>query len=246
MDKLGYKRFGAYGSDWGFEITLLLGHAVTPERLIGTAIPGSPPRANREPRTDEERTYVTDLARWNAEERGYQFIQGSKPQTLAYGLTDSPAGLAAWIVEKLRTWSDCRRRRGEPVHQRPDPDVGIDLLAHTHYRNVSTLLLFHRTMENADGRNASGLGTGEDATRRVTSRRGRTSTFPASRASACRSRLSTPWRTPSSCGRTTKRAGHFPGRRRAQAVGRRSASVLQADAFRYLSRACATAASKSR
>jgi len=106
MDKLGYKRFGAYGSDWGFEITLLLGMRY-PERLIGTAIPGSPPRANREPGTDEERTYVTDLARWNAEERGYQFIQGSKPQTLAYGLTDSPAGLAAWIVEKLRTWSDC-------------------------------------------------------------------------------------------------------------------------------------------
>ena len=41
------------------------------------------------------------------EETGYQWIQGTKPQTLAYGLTDSPVGLAAWIVEKFRTWSDC-------------------------------------------------------------------------------------------------------------------------------------------
>ena len=42
------------------------------------------------------------------EETGYQRIQGTKPQTLAYALNDSPAGLAAWVVEKFRTWSDCR------------------------------------------------------------------------------------------------------------------------------------------
>src|SRR5437899_5782278 len=41
------------------------------------------------------------------EETGYQWLQGTKPQTLAYGLTDSPVGLAAWIVEKFRSWSDC-------------------------------------------------------------------------------------------------------------------------------------------
>ena len=45
--------------------------------------------------------------RWQREETGYQWIQGTKPQTLAFGLTDSPVGLAAWIVEKFRTWSDC-------------------------------------------------------------------------------------------------------------------------------------------
>jgi microsomal epoxide hydrolase len=47
------------------------------------------------------------MRHWRAEETGYQWIQGTKPQTLSYGLTDSPAGLAAWIVEKFRTWSDC-------------------------------------------------------------------------------------------------------------------------------------------
>jgi len=55
----------------------------------------------------EERIYFDDLARWTKMEIGYQQIQGTKPQTLAYGLTDSPAGLAAWLVEKFRTWSDC-------------------------------------------------------------------------------------------------------------------------------------------
>jgi microsomal epoxide hydrolase len=57
--------------------------------------------------TDAERHYFDELAHWNAEERGYQWIQGTRPQTLAFALTDSPAGLAAWIIEKFRAWSDC-------------------------------------------------------------------------------------------------------------------------------------------
>ena len=62
--------------------------------------------ARRDP-TPEERAYLDDLGAWLREETGYQWIQGTKPQTLAFGLTDSPAGLAAWIVEKFRSWSDC-------------------------------------------------------------------------------------------------------------------------------------------
>ncbi len=57
--------------------------------------------------TPEERAYLEDLGAWLRDETGYQWIQGTKPQTLAYGLSDSPAGLAAWIVEKFRSWSDC-------------------------------------------------------------------------------------------------------------------------------------------
>src|SRR5205823_7353091 len=55
----------------------------------------------------DERAYLEELDHWLREETGYQAIQGTKPQTLAYALTDSPVGLAAWIVEKIRTWSDC-------------------------------------------------------------------------------------------------------------------------------------------
>ena len=57
--------------------------------------------------TDEEKAVAAKAAEWQAQETGYQAIQGTKPQTLAYGLTDSPAGLAAWITEKWRSWSDC-------------------------------------------------------------------------------------------------------------------------------------------
>jgi microsomal epoxide hydrolase len=57
--------------------------------------------------SDEEKRYAQEWAFWVREETGYQAIQGTKPQTLAFGLTDSPVGLAAWIVEKFRSWSDC-------------------------------------------------------------------------------------------------------------------------------------------
>ena len=57
--------------------------------------------------TPDERRYLDELATFLKEETGYQWIQGTRPQTLAFGLTDSPAGLAAWIVEKFRIWTDC-------------------------------------------------------------------------------------------------------------------------------------------
>ena len=58
--------------------------------------------------TPEEKVFLDELAVWLKEETGYQWIQGTRPQTLAFGLTDSPAGLAAWILEKFRAWSDCK------------------------------------------------------------------------------------------------------------------------------------------
>jgi len=108
-DVLGYRRFAAQGGDWGGFITARLGvsHA---DRLAGIHVNLLSLRRDL-PRpahpTPEERAYLDDLATWLREETGYQWIQGTKPQTLAFGLTDSPAGLAAWIVEKFRTWSDC-------------------------------------------------------------------------------------------------------------------------------------------
>jgi microsomal epoxide hydrolase len=59
------------------------------------------------PQNADEERYQAQLAHWLKEETGYAQIMGTKPQTLAYALTDSPAGLAAWIVEKFRSWSDC-------------------------------------------------------------------------------------------------------------------------------------------
>ncbi len=108
-DVLSYRRFAAQGRDWGGFITSRLGVAY-PERLAGIhlnllSLRRDLPRP-KDP-TPEERAYLEDLGAWLRDETGYQWIQGTKPQTLAYGLSDSPAGLAAWIVEKFRSWSDC-------------------------------------------------------------------------------------------------------------------------------------------
>jgi len=109
-DVLGYERFAAQGGDWGSFVTSRLACDV-PQRLYGIhlnllAVRRDPDVLNSP--TDEERRYLEELNHWIKEEIGYQWIQGTKPQTLSYGLTDSPVGLAAWIVEKFYTWSDCR------------------------------------------------------------------------------------------------------------------------------------------
>jgi pimeloyl-ACP methyl ester carboxylesterase len=111
MAGLGYPRFGAQGGDWGSMVSTYLGarHA---EQVIGIhlnmVIAFPPDPANPvEGLTQEEVVELMPAQHFLKEETGYQRIQGTKPQTLAYGLNDSPAGLAAWIVEKFRTWSDC-------------------------------------------------------------------------------------------------------------------------------------------
>jgi len=108
-DVLGHKRFAAQGGDWGAFITSILGHRY-PEALIGIHL--NLLAVRRDPKmvanpTPEEQVFLRELQHFLAEETGYQWIQGTRPQTLAYGLTDSPVGLAAWIIEKFRAWTDC-------------------------------------------------------------------------------------------------------------------------------------------
>src|SRR5262249_876574 len=111
MQGLGYERFAAQGGDWGASVTLCLGRLFA-ERLAGihlNFIPRSfqPPSDAANPPSAEETAFVQRRAEWADREGGYAHIQGTKPQTLGYALTDSPAGLAAWIVEKFRSWTDC-------------------------------------------------------------------------------------------------------------------------------------------
>ena len=109
-DVLGYPKFGAQGGDWGSFVSARLA-ADHPDRLIGIHLNLMPLRRDiprdAGARSPEEAAYLAELDEWLKEETGYQWIQGTRPQTLAYGLTDSPAGLAGWIVEKLRRWTDC-------------------------------------------------------------------------------------------------------------------------------------------
>jgi pimeloyl-ACP methyl ester carboxylesterase len=101
-DVLGYERFAAQGGDWGGYVVGRLGFAHA-EKLHGIHLNFLPVRLDM-PGADTR--YQEEIRRWQTEESGYSTIQGTKPQTLAYALTDSPVGLAAWIVEKFRSWTD--------------------------------------------------------------------------------------------------------------------------------------------
>jgi len=109
MRGLGYRRYGAHGGDFGAGVATFMA-LDEPGPLIGVHV------SNLEiapyfgegsrPLSDAERAYLGQQREWDDAERGYTAIQSTKPQTLGYGLNDSPAGLAAWIVEKWRSWTD--------------------------------------------------------------------------------------------------------------------------------------------
>jgi pimeloyl-ACP methyl ester carboxylesterase len=126
MERLGYRRYGAQGGDWGGAVSRELGRAY-PDRVTGVhlnLLPGS--SAATEP-TALELAELTPYERertlgswrrgqeWNREEAGYAALQSTRPQTLAYALTDSPVGQLAWIAEKFRQWTDSRDRPEDAV-----------------------------------------------------------------------------------------------------------------------------------
>jgi pimeloyl-ACP methyl ester carboxylesterase len=110
MHRLRYKRYGAGGGDFGAAVATFMALS-DPKSLLGIHLsnlelapytgPGS------RPLSETEHVYLTQYQHWSEVDGGYKAIQSTRPQTLAYGLNDSPAGLAAWIVEKFRAWSDC-------------------------------------------------------------------------------------------------------------------------------------------
>ncbi len=107
---LGYNRFAAQGGDWGAGVTARLGvdHADQVMAIhltsVSTALLSPYLGPGSDPLTAKEQAYLDERERWGWEEGGYFHIQSTRPQTLSYGLTDSPAGLAAWIVDRWRTW----------------------------------------------------------------------------------------------------------------------------------------------
>lgn len=107
-DVLGFRQFAAQGGDWGAGVASIIGQQY-PSSVCGIHLNllFAPRDPNASGRTAEEQRYFEVLRHWLKEETGYQQIQGTKPQTLAFAMTDSPAGLAAWIAEKFRSWSDC-------------------------------------------------------------------------------------------------------------------------------------------
>jgi pimeloyl-ACP methyl ester carboxylesterase len=112
MARLGYERYGAQGSDWGTSISTCIGQR-DPDHVAGIHL--TPPLVAPDPATFDDLTEAEAAALAELEHRrewedGYTAEQSTRPQTLGYGLVDSPAGLCAWIVEKLWSWTDCDGR----------------------------------------------------------------------------------------------------------------------------------------
>lgn len=108
MDRLGYSRYGAQGGDWGSAITTALG-AQDPDHCAGihiTLAMGVRPNVEGQPSQEEARA-LRGIEYYRDWDSGYSKQQSTRPQTVGYGLTDSPSGQAAWILEKFWAWTDC-------------------------------------------------------------------------------------------------------------------------------------------
>jgi pimeloyl-ACP methyl ester carboxylesterase len=108
MTRLGYQRYGAQGGDWGAAITTQIGRNVGHCVAIHTNMPiAAPPKAALENPDESERAVLTTMKNYNRWDSGYAKQQATRPQTLGYGLVDSPVAQLAWIVEKFWSWTDC-------------------------------------------------------------------------------------------------------------------------------------------
>jgi len=108
-DVLGYQKFAAQGGDWGSTILSRMAHTY-PDRIVGLHLNYSSIQPNLDGPDDltaQEYRFLEAHRQWVLKEGAYSTVQATKPQSLGVGLNDSPAGLAAWIIEKYRSWSDC-------------------------------------------------------------------------------------------------------------------------------------------
>ncbi len=109
MPRLGYPRYAAQGGDWGAMVTTCIG-IQDPANCLGVHLnmPIAPPDpATMADLTDKEKSALAGMQHYNDWDSGYSKQQSTRPQTVGYGLTDSPAGQAAWVIEKFWSWTDC-------------------------------------------------------------------------------------------------------------------------------------------
>jgi pimeloyl-ACP methyl ester carboxylesterase len=115
MTRLGYPSYGAQGGDWGSQVTTALG-VRHPDHLTGlhlNMVGFLPDQDTMNDLTEAEQASLASLQYYQRWDSGYSKQQSTRPQTIGYGLTDSPAGLCAWIIEKFWSWTDCD---GDPAN----------------------------------------------------------------------------------------------------------------------------------
>ncbi len=146
MARLGYERYGVQGGDIGAFEAPLMGQ-LDPEHIIGVHVnalvtfPSGDP-AELEGLTEAEQERLARFQNFEQDMSGYASIQGTRPQTLAYGLADSPAGQLAWIVEKFKEWTDpSADLAGGCGRPRPHAYERQHLLVHQHRWVVRQSLL---------------------------------------------------------------------------------------------------------
>jgi pimeloyl-ACP methyl ester carboxylesterase len=134
MRRLGYQRYGAHGGDIGAGVVGILG-ATRQDRVVGTHTVSSPAAVALAGQffplppdlTEADRARLEERQRVWADAKGYLDIQSTRPQTLAYGLTDSPAGQLAWIAEKFKEWTDERAELPEDAVDRDQLLTNVSL-----------------------------------------------------------------------------------------------------------------------
>jgi pimeloyl-ACP methyl ester carboxylesterase len=160
MARLGYDRYGAQGGDWGFGITTALAHQEG-ERVAGIHLnyaPGARPQSpGDDDLTDFERASLDDLAQHLEWGSGYALQQGTRPQTLGYGLVDSPVGQCAWIAEKYWAWAD---HDGDPARALTRDQMldNISVYWHTATAASSARIYWEDGFARPSGRRAGRLG----------------------------------------------------------------------------------------
>jgi pimeloyl-ACP methyl ester carboxylesterase len=129
MNRLGYSRYGAQGGDWGAGVTRHLAgrHGDDLAGVHVNMVVVTPDTSVPEELTDRERDCLAGMKHYADQDSGYMKLQATRPQTLGYGLTDSPAGLCAWIVEKFWSWTDCD---GDPLNVLTHDEILDNVMLH--------------------------------------------------------------------------------------------------------------------
>jgi len=147
---LGYQHYVAHGGDWGSSITeqLALRHAGAVQAIHLTDVPSTHAKtADKMPNLSAtEKAWLAKNKVWQEKEAGYQKIQGTKPETLAYGLNDSPVGLLGWIIEKFHAWSD---NDGNIEHTFLKDDLLTNVMIYWVTQSIgSSIRLYYEAMHN--------------------------------------------------------------------------------------------------